>query len=150
MPTSLFATARDMDRIDRWVTRRLSAPVGGGQSQGLGAAGLKALHDLLARSFTLAPALNAALDADDRRLDALTEEQFHILEFLADRPRARISGGAGTGKTLLALEKAHRMAEQGRRVLLLCYHAPLAGRLRALCANEPEITVRAFSEWVAG
>ena len=40
-----------------------------------------------------------------------------------------ICGGAGTGKTLLALEKACRLADDGQRVLLTCYNKPLGNHL---------------------
>src|SRR5690606_6411963 len=39
---------------------------------------------------------------------------------------AFIEGCAGSGKTMLALEKARQLAGQGFDVLLLCFNAPLA------------------------
>ena len=38
-------------------------------------------------------------------------------------------GGAGTGKSLLAAEKARRLAKEGFRTLLVCFNAPLAAML---------------------
>ena len=58
-------------------------------------------------------------DVDDLLL-RLTEEQYHNLELAEFNDRCLIEGGAGTGKTLLALELARRQVEKGRRVLLLC------------------------------
>jgi hypothetical protein len=46
-----------------------------------------------------------------------------------DLPRVAIEGAAGTGKTLLAVEWARRIAAQGRRALLLCFNRPLADHL---------------------
>ncbi|MFN2135595.1 MAG: ATP-binding domain-containing protein, partial [Candidatus Promineifilaceae bacterium] len=60
----------------------------------------------------------------------LTEEQFSLLDFLQGTPRAAIAGCAGSGKTLLAAEKARRLAIQGWRVLLTCYNRNLATFLR--------------------
>lgn len=46
-----------------------------------------------------------------------------------DNTRYRVRGGAGSGKTVLAVETAKRLAEQGKRVLLLCYNRHLADHL---------------------
>ncbi len=54
-----------------------------------------------------------------------------ILDSLAAHDRAAIAGPAGTGKTVLAMEKARRMATTGQRVLLLCFNRPLALDLAA-------------------
>ncbi|MDY6826625.1 MAG: nuclease-related domain-containing protein [Bacillota bacterium] len=44
----------------------------------------------------------------------LTENQFEILKSLGGNRKAVITGGAGTGKTLLAMEKAKQVAGQGQ------------------------------------
>ena len=41
-----------------------------------------------------------------------------------------MQGGAGTGKTILAMEKARRLVEEGKSVLFLCFNIPLADSLR--------------------
>ena len=53
-----------------------------------------------------------------------------LLDSLGAHQRAAIEGSAGTGKTVLALEKARRIATTGARVLLLCFNQPLAADLR--------------------
>lgn len=145
MPERLFAFAEDMGRLAAWVAERLRAVNPEPVSPKLGAEGMLVLEELLARSFTLHASLKAALEADDRRIDALTEEQYQLLEQVASIPQARIAGGAGTGKTLLALEKAHRLAEEGKRVLLACVSSPLASHLASLCTGVPGITCVALS-----
>src|SRR5690606_23793305 len=56
----------------------------------------------------------------------LTLQQFTVLEFIESKPRALIAGCAGSGKTMLAIEKARRLGEQGKRVLFTCYNKALA------------------------
>ena len=41
-------------------------------------------------------------------------------------PRIAVKGPAGSGKTVIATEKAKRLAALGQRVLYLCYNRPLA------------------------
>ena len=64
-----------------------------------------------------------------KQLLRLTEAQTLLLDSLAEHPRAAFKGAAGTGKTVLAMEKARRMALAGKRVLLLCFNRPLAAHL---------------------
>lgn len=52
----------------------------------------------------------------------LLEQQKPILKLSEWNNRLVISGGAGTGKTLIAMEVARRWSERGSRVALLCYN----------------------------
>ena len=60
----------------------------------------------------------------------LTKEQYNCLDQLDDNKRLLISGGAGTGKTMLALEAARRYAAAGERVALFCYNDALGKWMR--------------------
>jgi superfamily I DNA/RNA helicase len=60
----------------------------------------------------------------------LTEQQLMALDYAAAEPRNLLVGGAGTGKTVLALEQAVRKAGEGRRVLFVCFNRLLARKLR--------------------
>ena len=91
-----------------------------------GGEAIGALVDVLGRSWSLPPLLSATLAAGEDRVRELTEQQFALLDFLGRRPRALIRGGAGTGKTMLALEKARRLSREGFRVLMTCFNANLA------------------------
>lgn len=55
-----------------------------------------------------------------------TEEQERILEETELDKRKIFFGAAGTGKTYIAMEKARRLASQGKRVLLTCFNKNLA------------------------
>jgi hypothetical protein len=50
----------------------------------------------------------------------LTEQQQHILSGILEK-RVLFLGGAGTGKTYVAIEKARQLAKAGKKVLLTCY-----------------------------
>lgn len=58
----------------------------------------------------------------EQELKQFTEEQYVALDAMSGNDRVAFIGPAGTGKTLLALEAARRSAEEGRRVLLLCFN----------------------------
>ncbi len=63
----------------------------------------------------------AAAAAHETRLEQMTRDQARILDLITSFPRAHVVGGAGTGKTWLALEQARRRSRAGERVALLCY-----------------------------
>lgn len=52
----------------------------------------------------------------------LLDQQKPVLHLAALNKRLIVSGGAGTGKTLIAMEVARRAAENGFRVALLCFN----------------------------
>lgn len=70
-----------------------------------------------------------AYDAE-HALIKLTEEQRRAFSGMRRSRRAVIYGGPGTGKTLLAGEKAAQMAADGTRVLLVCYNNLLSRALQ--------------------
>lgn len=82
---------------------------------------------------------------DTQQLKVLTEQQKFIIDALQNFPRLLFEGGAGTGKTALAIRKAKMIAEEGGRVLLLCFNEMLAKKIRKEVGQYSEaITVRAF------
>ena len=70
-----------------------------------------------------------ALDREDAA-QQLTEEQATILSATQLLHRVEVRGGAGSGKTWLALEQARRLGADGKRVAMLCYSRGLAEFLR--------------------
>lgn len=88
------------------------------------------IENYLAHSFELRTPLGVEIDYEDKKLVQLTEQQFHALSLLGDRKRVAIGGCAGSGKTMLALEKARQFSELGLSVLLTCFNAPLADYLQ--------------------
>ncbi len=74
-----------------------------------------------------------------------TEEQIKLLDVLADRDRLAIEGCAGSGKTVVAMEKARRLASQGLSVLFLCFNQPLSEELRHRAQGFPVFSFHDFS-----
>lgn len=75
---------------------------------------------------------------NEAQADALTREQSVLLRAVDALPRVEIRGGAGSGKTFLALEQARRLTHQGLRVALICYSHGLAEYLRRVTAGWPD------------
>ena len=67
----------------------------------------------------------------------LTQEQGLVLDATRLLRRVEVRGGAGSGKTFLAMERARRLARDGERVALVCYSHGLASYLRRVVAGWP-------------
>lgn len=85
-------------------------------------------------------ALMSEIATNEVAIKHLTENQFQALEMLQHQTRAVIDGCAGSGKTMLALEKARLLAEQGFDVLLTCYNKGLSAWLKRNVAEYPQET----------
>lgn len=77
--------------------------------------------------------VSRALENEDAA-DILTEHQSVILDAIRLLNRVEIRGGAGSGKTFLAMEQARRLARDGQRVALVCYSHGLASYLERITA----------------
>ena len=63
-------------------------------------------------------------------VDSLSVEQMHLLDFMQDNSRFLVKGGPGSGKTILAIEHATRLAESKLRVGLVCFNRGLGKMLQ--------------------
>ncbi len=72
-----------------------------------------------------------ALENEDAA-DILTEQQAVILDATKLLNRVEVRGGAGSGKTFMAMEQARRLAADGQRVALICYSHGLASYLKRI------------------
>ena len=80
-------------------------------------------------------------------IEKVTEDQYEILYKTRHTRKIAFSGCAGSGKTLVATEKAIRFDKTGLDVLLLCHSPRLAEKLKGY-TEETNITTLCFLEWL--
>ena len=90
------------------------------------------------------PVLDISADARERQAEAdrLTLEQAALLHVTRLLNRVEVRGGAGSGKTVLALTQAKQLTRghgdrKGQRVALLCYSRGLAAYFKRIVATWP-------------
>jgi len=94
-----------------------------------GRAAIDLLVSTLTEPIELRSMLRNEIAGGESSVVRLTNGQFQTLNMLRGVRRAAVIGGAGTGKTMLAAEKARRLAREGFTTLLICFNAPLARML---------------------
>lgn len=82
---------------------------------------LDVLHALWGDTWVPTVSLADEAAGGDARVVALADEQLRVLMAAEENPRAVVTGGAGTGKTMIAREVCLRATARGQRVLYLCF-----------------------------
>lgn len=145
-PKEIVGFESDLASLEAWLERVSNYWQEGAVRAELGREGIHLLERILAPSFELRAPLGPALREEDRQILELTEEQFDILQLLSRVNRVAVCGGAGTGKTLLALEKAKRLSQEGFATLLTCFNRPLAEHLRHSAPRDENLRIANFHE----
>jgi len=104
---------------------------------------LVALRKALRPDFDKLPSIGASIDQALDTIVRLTDEQIIVLDSIDENDRILCIGGAGTGKSFLAVESARREAAAGRQVILLCRSAVFSSFLRSRVGND-KVTVSDF------
>lgn len=102
------------------------------------------LKKVLLPEFDVIPTNSIDYRYNDFVFARLLDSQVRVLNFLQDQKTAVINGAAGTGKTLIAIERAKQAACSGR-VLFLCFNSLLKEDISRRCKNVPEIDVYTIS-----
>lgn len=82
------------------------------------------------------------------KLRVLTAEQAAAVAGLREEKRVVIKGGAGTGKTVIAVREALRLADDGKHTLLTCYSKALSHYLGEVAIHD-NLTVVHFDGLVS-
>lgn len=79
--------------------------------------------------------LKSFIEASEQDIVSLTEEQYACLDDIEINDRIVITGGAGTGKTLIAIEEAKR-TDVTQKVGFFCYNRNLADYIKRSISSE--------------
>lgn len=146
-PKILFCFERDLDQsFASWIAARLADhEASGGESESApGAAGVAVLQRLVADPVKLRVPMRRRLTAESSRIEELaTHQQMFLLTVLESEPRLLVPGGAGTGKTVLAMEMAAR-TPVNYEVCIVCYNEPLAAWISSVLAQRKNIKITTF------
>jgi hypothetical protein len=104
---------------------------------------IDALTLLIRPSFDKVPSLRH-LSAEHRAISVeLTDNQYAILDAAKENPRIFCTGGAGTGKSFIALEAARQKRNAGQSVLFTSKN----GNLLTFLRHQPDLEDISFQPW---
>ena len=118
---AMFADERDIRDLENWLKRffrywqdrdvkkRKADP-----------AVCQQIYKFLRPDFDVAVPLHVLVRDIEENVVSLTEDQMSALDIIDANPRVLCHGGAGTGKTFLAMELARRWTNSGLKVALVC------------------------------
>ena len=152
LPRDAIITMDDMAAIEAAILRAYRA--GGGGYREMPAQDFEAVRRALAPEFRVYEPLRLSIDTNAEMLARLTRQQLQVLRGFDSNPRAIIEGVAGSGKTLLAMQRTRSFATIYPTVLLTCFNAELAKWMREemaedLVENGGKITVWNFHRLAA-
>lgn len=132
-----------------WIHRRLMShdPDAPRQECGPGLKGLDVVRELVAKPVLLRVPMLRDVETEMVRMDGLlTGAQLTLLSIIEQEARVVVEGGAGTGKTVLAIELAARSCDAGKSVLYCCRSGPLAVRTAERLKQFSRVTVLKFED----
>jgi hypothetical protein len=99
---------------------------------------LQQIRGLLRPDVGSTLSLGSYLNGLEQDLIQLTNRQIRAVRGMGNNPRTIITGKAGTGKTVLAIDRARQLAGSGRDVLFLCFNRLLAEHVRYGLKDDPD------------
>jgi hypothetical protein len=140
-----YATCGSQAKFDRWLESLVGYWISKKRMPDLSQRRMGKLLKGLRPNFDVPIPLGEHARRLNERILEFSQEQFDRLDEITENDRIICRGGAGTGKTFLALETVRREAAQGHRVLLLARSPRLVEWMRSglplsnvtvLCAAE--------------
>jgi hypothetical protein len=133
----------------QWIISRMENQRDGKAANGPGERGLAILESLLAQPVNLKASIGTEVHEDIDSMDQLfTGAQLQIVLSLQSMQKAVVSGGAGTGKTLLASEMAASYSDLNLNTLVVSCSKPLANHLALKLANFQNVKVMTLEELI--
>lgn len=146
-PRAIIGDRNDLSSLQRWINRVFDYWRGQQTNwRALGRDGLALAEDVFCKPIDVRPLVSTRLEEEEVIRIRLTQQQARLMRALGMRRRAAICGGAGTGKTLLAVEAAKSQANTGMKTLLLCYNRPLADHLKVVVEGHSNLHAMTFHQ----
>ena len=98
------------------------------------------------KRISLSAAAGALIPIKQKQFERINYIQESILDILYHYNQVQIVGGAGTGKTYIAVKKAQRDAEEGNDVLILCCNPELSKSIEHMISDKSRISCISYED----
>ncbi|VBJ68011.1 NERD domain-containing protein [Burkholderia pseudomallei] len=134
-------TKRELDNVERSLARCVEHWQ---LASNMSPTEVEKVVSLLAPTVSISPKLSGKSTDAEAELIVLTAEQVDVFAGLRANRGGLIVGGAGTGKTVLAVTRAQQLTKDGFRTLLVCYNELLGRDLSVRVADTRALTACTF------
>ena len=136
-PPEILVDRNDVEDPDGWIERVLAFHAGAREKRKPPEEhGATMLRDLIVPTFEIEVPLAHRFSEETAELVQLTHEQSALLGRRSRETRMVVRGCAGSGKTMLAVEHARRLAQGARDVAFVCFNRRLREHLQATVTDE--------------
>lgn len=155
-PPEIVGTQSSVNRLSDWIDSVFQYWSGQPENKSiskLSKTGMDYVSRHFCKTIEVKPLLSTILNDEEQARIKLTREQGLVMAALKQQRRAAVAGGAGTGKTVLALNKSIELASQGLKTLLICYNEPLADLLNRTTGEIDNLNSMSFHQlcsWFVG
>lgn len=139
-PLELTIDSNDMNRLSKRIIelfRYFKGNKAGGTSY-LSKDAQEKFISLINKRIALAISAGALIEEKERELSEINKSQDVIIDLLTHYKRAFFVGGAGTGKTWIAIKKVQKSILDGKKALYLCYNKALANYVAKLFNGQAD------------
>ena len=93
-------------------------------------------------------AMSTRIYNTENQIIRLTDNQKNVFDGLRENEQCIVHGGAGTGKTVIAVQYVKELAKEGKRVGLFCYNKQLADYLKKCLSDYSNVICDSFTEFM--
>lgn len=133
-----FLGEKIKDVLNYWKTNLDTKPLGAGK--------INELADLICPFADYSPSWQGRIEFDNQTWLKLTDEQYSFSQKINEKQRAVVTGYPGTGKTLLGISLARKLASEGKKVLFLVHNTLLADFLNNQLSDSANSSVFTFHQ----
>lgn len=101
---------------------------------------------LVNKRISISAAAGALIPIKEKEFKKINYVQDSIIDFLTNYRQVQIVGGAGTGKTFMAIKKIQRELLYGHKVCYVCKSNELATFVNEIISNETSCMCKSFSD----
>jgi hypothetical protein len=113
-----------------------------GDPPGLGKEEFARLRSVICPPVEFPETMAGRIALDKKAMWRLSKSQAHLIDGMVANRRLRIPGGAGTGKTVMAMHGARLLAEEGKHVLITCFNSKLRDFIARSVQGWPKLAGR--------
>lgn len=154
LATEQIADAKDMGNISNYFTKLANFWKDRATTSRLtpllpNATQCNVISNILKPTINFNISIKNQIETVENQIISLTDNQNTIFEGLVENERCLIRGGAGTGKTLLALNFYKEVFEKGGNVAFFCYNTQLAAYLQQSVRSPYSCCFHEYMETIA-